>query len=257
MADYKFPTEVVDLPSQGYFYIDGHPLSSGKVEVKYMTAKEEDILTSQNLIQQGTVIDILLQSLIVDKTINIKDLLIGDKNAIMIAARILGYGKDYEVAMKCPACGEKNDLIIDLSQMPHKEIDFTQYEKGLNEFKSILPVSKREITFQLMTGRKDKSLEAELKGLAKFAAKNGPSQELTTRLKHQIIAIDGNRDTKAIRDFVDNELMARDSLELRRQIKNIGPDVAMQFRFDCEHCGHDEVVDLPIDSGFFWPNSKS
>ena len=96
MADYKFPTEMVDLPSKGHFYVDDHPLSSGKVEVKYMTAKEEDILTSQNLIQQGTVIDVLLQSLIVDKTINIQELLIGDKNAIMVAARILGYGKDYE-----------------------------------------------------------------------------------------------------------------------------------------------------------------
>ena len=96
MAEYKFPTEVVDLPSKGYFYVDGHPLSSGKVEVKYMTAKEEDILTSQNLIQQGTVIDVLLQSLIVDKTINVNELLIGDKNAIMIAARILGYGAEYK-----------------------------------------------------------------------------------------------------------------------------------------------------------------
>ena len=96
MADYKFPTEMVELPSKGYFYIDGHPLSTGKVEVKYMTAKEEDILTSQNLIQQGTVIDTLLQALIVDKTIKVDDLLIGDKNAIMVAARVLGYGKDYD-----------------------------------------------------------------------------------------------------------------------------------------------------------------
>ena len=95
MAEYKFPTEVVELPSKGYFYFEGHPLSTGKVEVKYMTAKEEDILTSQNLIQQGTVIDTLLKSLIVDKSIDMDDMLIGDKNAIMVAARILGYGKEY------------------------------------------------------------------------------------------------------------------------------------------------------------------
>ena len=97
MADYKFPTEMVELPSKGYFYTEGHPLSKGKVEVKYMTAREEDILTSQNLIQQGTVIDKLLESLIVDKSIKIDDMLIGDKNAIMVAARILGYGKDYDI----------------------------------------------------------------------------------------------------------------------------------------------------------------
>ena len=96
MAEYKFPTEMVELPSKGYFYFEGHPLSSGKVEIKYMTAKEEDILTSQNLIQQGTVVDKLLESLIVDKSIKIDDMLVGDKNAIMLSARILGYGKEYE-----------------------------------------------------------------------------------------------------------------------------------------------------------------
>ena len=96
MANYEFPTETVDLPSKGHFYFQGHPLSSGKVELKYMTAKEEDILTSQNLIQQGTVIDVLLESLIVDKSIKVEDLLVGDKNALMVAARVLGYGADYE-----------------------------------------------------------------------------------------------------------------------------------------------------------------
>ena len=116
MAEYKFPTEVVDLPSKGYFYIDGHPLSSGKVEVKYMTAKEEDILTSQNLIKQGTVIDILLQALIVDKTINVHDLLVGDKNAIMVAARVLGYGKEYEFEYD----GEEKS--VDLSKLEQDNI---------------------------------------------------------------------------------------------------------------------------------------
>ena len=111
MANFKFPTEMVDLPSKGHFYVDGHPLSKGKVEVKYMTAREEDILTSQNLIKQGVVIDKLLQSLIVDKSIKVDDMLVGDKNAIMVAARILGYGKNYEIEYE----GEKYD--IDLSKL--------------------------------------------------------------------------------------------------------------------------------------------
>ena len=97
MAEYKFPTEMVELPSKGYFYSEGHPLSSGRVEIKYMTAREEDILTSQNLIKQGTVIDKLLEALVVDKSIKMDDMLIGDKNAIMVAARILGYGKNYDI----------------------------------------------------------------------------------------------------------------------------------------------------------------
>ena len=129
MADaYKFPTEMVDLPSKGYFYFDGHPLSSGKVEVKYMTAKEEDILTSQNLIQQGLVIEKLLQSLIVDKSIDVDDMLIGDKNAIMVAARILGYGKDYEFTY------DGEEQLVDLSTPEPVELDFSQFTKGQNEF---------------------------------------------------------------------------------------------------------------------------
>ena len=130
MADYKFPTEMVELPSKGYFYYDGHPLSSGKVEVKYMTAKEEDILTSQNLIQQGTVIDKLLESLIVDKSIKLEDLLIGDKNAIMVAARILGYGKNYEFTYD----GEEHK--VDLSTLNPIDLDFSKFTKGKNEFLS-------------------------------------------------------------------------------------------------------------------------
>ena len=128
MADYKFPTEMVDLPSKGYFYVDGHPLSSGKVEVKYMTAKEEDILTSQNLIQQGLVIDKLLESLIIDKSVKLDDMLIGDKNAIMVSARILGYGKDYQFNYD----GEEQS--VDLSTLEPVKLDFSKFTKSKNEF---------------------------------------------------------------------------------------------------------------------------
>ena len=124
MADYKFPTEMVELPSKGYFYVEGHPLSEGKVEVKYMTAREEDILTSQNLIQQGTVIDKLLESLIVDKSIKIDDMLIGDKNAIMVAARILGYGKDYDITY------DDEEHTVDLSKLEPVDIDFSKFKKN-------------------------------------------------------------------------------------------------------------------------------
>ena len=121
MADYKFPTEMVELPSKGHFYFEGHPLSSGKVEIKYMTAKEEDILTSQNLIQQGTVIDKLLESLVVDKSINLDDMLVGDKNAIMVASRILGYGKDYKFTY------DGKEHSVDLSELEPVELDFSKF----------------------------------------------------------------------------------------------------------------------------------
>jgi hypothetical protein len=252
----KFPTEFIDLPSQGWFYPENHPLASGQVELKYMTAREEDILTSSNLIKKGIVIDTLINSLLVSD-ITYDDLLVGDKNAIMIASRILGYGKDYDIDMTCPKCQETNKLTIDLTMLNNKELDFDNLTKGSNEFEFELPLSKVLVTYQLMSGAFEKKLEAELKGLAKFVNKKGPGKELTTRLKHQIIAIDGNREKKDIRDFVDNDLFAQDSLALRTNMRAQSPDVATEMNFECDSCSHTEIVDMPIDVNFFWPGTKS
>ena len=252
----KFPTEFIDLPSKGWFYPEGSPLASGQVELKYMTAKEEDILTSANLIRKGKVIDTLINALLVSD-VTYDDILIGDKNAIMIAARILGYGKDYDIDYKCPSCGEMNKLTIDLTGLENKEIDFSKFKKHTNEFDFELPLSKNTITWKFMDGKSEKALEGELKGLAKFASKEGPGKDLTTRLKHQIIAINGNRDSKAIREFVDNDLFAQDSLALRTHMRESAPDVLTAFNFDCESCGYTKTVDMPIDTGFFWPSTRA
>ena len=252
----KFPTEFIDLPSKGWFYPEGHPLATGQVELKYMTAREEDILTSANLIRQGKVIDTLINALLVTP-VSYDDILVGDKNAIMIAARILGYGKDYDIDMPCPKCGEVNKLTIDLTGLNNKEIDFNSFKKNSNTMDFELPLSKRNITFKLMTGGDEKSIESEMKGLAKFANKKGPGKNLTTRLKHQIIAVDGNADTKVIREFVDNDLFAQDSLALRNHMREAAPDVLTKFNFECEACGYTESVDMPIDAGFFWPSSEA
>ena len=246
MADYKFPTEMVDLPSRGYFYVDGHPLSKGKVEVKYMTAKEEDILTSQNLIQQGTVIEVLLQALIVDKTINVQDLLIGDKNAIMVAARILGYGKDYNFVY-----GDEEQT-VDLSKLEPAKLDFSKFTKGKNEFSFDLPNSKRIITFRLLTGRDEQQIETELKALKKIS--KDTSSELTTRLKKMLLSVDGNTDKAFISSFVDNEFLSRDSLAFRNYLTSITPDIDMNAEV-VDSNGKEKVVVIPITLRFFWPSS--
>ena len=252
----QFPTEFIDLPSQGWFYPEGSPLANGQVELKYMTAREEDILTSANLIRQGKVIDSLINALLVSD-VSYDDILVGDKNAIMIAARILGYGKDYDIDYPCPKCGETNKLQIDLTALNNKELPFEKYKKYSNEFEFILPLSKKTITYKLLNGKDEKALESEMKGLAKFANKKGPGKGLTTRLKHQIIGIDSNRDTKVIREFVDNDLFAQDSLALRNEMRLAAPDVITKFNFECESCGYEETVDMPIDTGFFWPSTEA
>ena len=246
MADYKFPTEVVDLPSKGYFYIDGHPLSSGKVEIKYMTAKEEDILTSQNLIQQGTVIDVLLQALIVDKTINVHDLLVGDKNAIMVAARILGYGKEYEFEYD----GEEKS--VDLSKLDAVKLDFSKFTKGKNEFSFKLPTSERTITFKLLSGQDEKKIDAELKALEKISKSR--SSELTTRLKTMLLSVDGNSDKGYITNFVENEFLSRDSLAFRNYLTEITPDMDMTTTIVNSN-GKETEVTIPVTVRFFWPTS--
>lgn len=252
----KFPTEFIDLPSNGWFYPKESPLASGQVELKYMTAREEDILTSANLIRKGNVIDTLINALLVTD-VTYDDILIGDKNAIMIAARILGYGKDYDIDYKCPQCGETNKLQIDLTGLNNKEMDFDKFTQYSNEFEYELPLSKTTITYRFMDGKSEKALENEIKGISKFASKDGPGKDLTTRLKHQIIAINGNRDQKAIREWIDTELFAQDSLALRTEMRESAPDVLTQFNFDCESCPHTETVDMPIDTGFFWPTTRT
>ena len=157
-SKFKLPTETVELPSKGLLYPEGHALSTGTVEMKYMTAKEEDILTNQNYIKNGTVIDKLLQSMIVTE-FNYDELLIGDKNAIMIAARILSYGKEY------PADLGYGEQIVDLSQFEHKQIEESIYKRGINEFTFTLPTTDNVVTFKLLSHGDEKRIEQEIKGM--------------------------------------------------------------------------------------------
>ena len=246
MADYKFPTEMVELPSKGYFYVDGHPLSEGKVEVKYMTAREEDILTSQNLIQQGLVIEKLLQSLIVDKSINIDDLLIGDKNAIMVASRILGYGKDYEFTY------DGEEQTVDLSKLEPMDIDFSKFPKGINKFTFELPNSERIIVFKLLDGKDEKKIDAEIKAKQKISKEQ--STELTTRLKQMILSVDSKSEKVYINNFVDNEFLSVDSLAFRQHLSSITPDVDMTAQI-IDSTGKEIEVTIPVTLRFFWPSA--
>lgn len=246
MAEYKFPTEMVELPSKGYFYFEGHPLSSGKVEIKYMTAKEEDILTSQNLIQQGTVIDKLLESLVVDKSIKLDDMLIGDKNAIMVAARILGYGKEYTFTY------DDVEQSVDLTKLEPVEIKFSKFKKGVNEFNFKLPTTEREVTFKLLNGKDEKDIESEINAKQKISKTQ--SSELTTRLKQMILSVDGKSEKSYINNFVDNEFLSRDSLAFRQYLSTITPDVDMRVEISDSNDKKVEVT-VPITVRFFWPSA--
>ena len=229
-AKIDFPTEIITLPSRGQFYPEGHPLASGKIELKYMTAREEDILSSTNLIKQGVVIDKLLQSLIVTK-VNYNDLLLCDKNAVFVAARVLAYGPDYEVEITCPDCGQVSKHVVDLQEFDEKAIDFDALPKNVNRFDYVFPVSKKSIEFKMLSGI---------------------DPELSTRLKHIIVSVGGDESRSTINSFVDN-LLSRDSLAFRNHLKAVTPELETTFVFDCPHCDHiNEKMGMPINVNFFW-----
>ena len=246
----SLPTETVELPSKGLLYPLENPLSSGKIEMKYMTAREEDILSNQNYIRQGLVFDKLFQSLIVSK-INYDDLTLGDKNAILIAARILGYGKDYQVKYPHPVTGVEEPITIDLAEIKNKEVDYDLC-KNLNEFTFTLPQSKNEVIFKVLTHQDEKQIDTELKGLKKVNL----SADVTTRLKQAILAVNGSREKKDIREFVDNYLLAADARALRDYMRKITPDLDLTFTFMGSDGYIQEGVDLPIDASFFYPSTR-
>lgn len=241
--EFSMPTETVELPSKGLFYPEGHPLASGKVEMKYMTAKEEDILTNPNYLKQGNVIDKLLQSMIVTK-FNYDDLLIGDKNAIMVAARILSYGKNYDVVVR----GKEHT--VDLSLLRNKDFDESALKKG-NSFEFVLPTTQNVITFKLLTHGDEKDIDQEVKGIQKIQKDSFP--EATTRLKHIITSINGSPDKKNIREFVDKFLLAADARALRQEYNRVSPDLDMKFTYEDED-GEQREAALPITMTFFWPD---
>ena len=262
LKNYQFPTEIIELPSRGLIYPKDNPLSSGKVEMKYMTAKEEDILTTQSYIRDGSVLDRLFQSLIISNgeglPIKYVDLVTGDKNAIMIAARILGYGKDYEVEITDPFSGKKQKDVIDLTQFENKQYDgSSQVELHRNEFEFTLPRSQRVVTFMAMTESKERKVKYDVEELTKAnrKIKYETSRELTTRLKTMILSVDGESDRKLISHFVDNELFAVDSKALRGYIAEVIPDIDLTYEFVSEETGERREIGLPLDITFFWPNS--
>jgi hypothetical protein len=247
--EFKFPSELIDLPSEGKLYPKDSPLSSGQVELKYMTAREEDILTSQNLIKKGVVIDKLLDSLILSKGVKVEDLVMGDKNAIMVAARILAYGPEYTTEITNSTTGNVSTHVFNLSQCKYKPIPS---DISSNEFDITLPVSKMKIKFKLLVGKDESSIEAELQSLKKLGG--NVSRELTTRLKHCILSVDGDDTQSKINVFVDN-MLSRDSLFLRKELNRVSPDIDLSHEIESE--GEMVKVNIPMTTTFFWPDTTA
>jgi hypothetical protein len=246
---FPFPTEVITLPSKGLVYPESNPLSKGELTIKLMTAKEEDILTSAALIKKGIQLDKLLESIVVEPGVSINDLIIGDKNAILITSRILAFGPDYEAKIKDPFDGDEVDITIDLSQIKIKEIDESKLNRR-NEFEFTLPISKRNIKFKILTHGDEMMINKDIEASEKTLKQ---SNEITTRYRRIIVEVDGNRDMGYISNYVTNQLLAGDSKALRKHIAEITPDLDLKFDYTSPITGETEALRIPFGIGFFYP----
>jgi hypothetical protein len=251
MNETPFSTETIELPSKGLLYPSDHPLSSGTIDMKYMTAREEEILTNQNYIQKGTVLDKLLQSLIVTK-FDYNDLFVGDKNALLFAARVLAYGAEYPIKMVHPETKEEETVTIDLALVDSKPLH-PVFEKceGVNSFEFELPHSKVNLTFKLLTHRDERSIEEEVNSYKKIKKEIG---ENLVRLERIVTAVNGDTNKAKIKDFVQNQFLARDVREFRNYLRSLSPDIDSKVTVTFSDGHVLEGVEVPITLNFFWPD---
>lgn len=251
---FEFPTEIVDLPSKGLVYPEGHPLRKGNIEIKYMTAREEDILSSQSLIKKGVVLDKLFESVVVQDGIDINDIFIGDKNAILLATRVMGYGADYQVEVTDPFTLEPQSVTIDLGKVKTRDFN-EEILNGDNLYKFKLPKSGKELEFKLLTHGDEVEITKENQALARlYKGKGDTSFDVTTRLKHMIQSVDGNQDRGFITKWVQNGFLALDTKAFRKYVRELSPDMDLKFEFTSEVTGEQEALDIPFGISFFYPS---
>ena len=250
---YDFPVQIISLPSEGKCYAPSNPLSKGTLEIKYMTAKEEDILSSQNLIRKGVVLDKLFESVVVQPDVNPDDIVIGDKNAVFLATRILGYGPDYEVEVTDPFSGEKQKVVIDLSAVQTKDI-VDNILNAENRYELELPLSKKKVVFKLLTHKDEKDINAEIASLERLSKNKEFSSDVSTRLKYMIVSVDGDSDRGVVSKFSKN-MLAKDTKAFREYIKTISPDLDLKYDFVSEITGEAEALDIPFGINFFYPSN--
>ena len=246
---YPFPTEIISLPSKGLVYAESNPLAKGEITIKLMTAREEDILTSSNLIKKGIQLDKLLESIVVEPGVNVNDLVIGDKNAILITSRILAFGPEYLAKITDPFDSEEVDVTIDLTTVKIKEIDESILNRH-NEYPFTLPISKTQIKFKLLTHGDEQAINRDIEASQKTLK---TSNEITTRYRRMIVEVDGNREFGYISNFVSNRLLAGDSKALRKEVNKITPDLDLKFDYTSPITGETEALRIPFGIGFFYP----
>jgi len=249
------PTEFIDLPSEGRYYPEGHPLhGESTLEIKQMTAKEEDLLTSRSLLKKGIALDRLLKSVVINKAVDTNSLLVGDRNAILIATRVSGYGAEYQTKVSCPACGATQEYSFDLNEAQVYDGSGLRAEEatsnGDGTFLATLPRTKVEVHFRLLTGVDEKNLINQVENARK---KRQNENSITRQLKQIIISVNGDETQQAINYAVEN-MPSADARHLRLMYKLATPNVDLAQHFECNECDYDQEMEVPLTADFFWPD---
>lgn len=248
----EYSAAIIDLPSKGKVYSLDNPLASGQIKIKYLTAKEEDILTSQNLYEKGLVIDKLLESIVIGA--NKDDLIAGDKNAVLVAARIMAFGPEYKVSYTCQKCANIQEIDLDLGDLDPEELKISDDHTNGNRFKIKLNQSDATVEIGFLTHGDEQSIAKEIEFWSKQNKNSDQaSRELTTRYKYIIKSVNGETSKTKIQQFISTKLTIQDSRQLRKFIKETAPDLDMTFPFECNSCGFADRASIPIGFNFFWP----
>ncbi len=251
---WEIPVDQAPLPSRGLLYDKESTLYQREtIDIRAMTAKEEDILMSQAYIKQGVVIDKLLESCIIDKSIDVSELLVGDRNTILVALRVTGFGSDYSAATTCNHCDARSTEVFDLTSLSLKNLDTKPVSPGVNEFEVQLPISKKTATVSLMTTAVEKEIRDTEKRNKKVLGIDPDASRVTTRLINIIQSIDGIRDRNKLKKFIES-MPLQDSRVIRQFIKNNEPGIDMNSSYNCSYCNQEAQVTLSLGLNFLWPS---
>jgi|TARA_R110002126_G_scaffold285618_1_gene436084 hypothetical protein len=253
--NFVVPTEFVDLPSRGQFYAPSHPLhGQDTIEVRHMTAREEDILTSRTLLKKGIALDRLIESIVVNKSIKADTLLLGDKNSILVTSRIVAYGNEYNTKVTCPSCYAQVNFNFDLNNHQVRnssDVDDLEFETTTNgTFKVTLPKTNVVAEFKVLTGADENWLARQTEKKKKM--KNAVESTLSDQMRLFTVSLNGVTDKKTVNDFI-NHMPAADSRFLRTAYSKLSPNLDMTQDFSCYECGHEGELEVPFTAEFFWP----
>ena len=251
--NWEVPVETVPIPSEGKVYPEGSVLCNRHVlEIKAMTAQEEDILSSRALIQQGTVITHLIQSCLIDKTVDVQKMLLGDRNSLMVSVRITGYGSAYNADSMCPECGVRSSQKYSLTDLEIKRLEIDPVLHGENRFSFTLPITGKEVHFKFLTGEDEEERNVTMERKKKMSPGMKVDAAVTSKLEQLILSIDGVTERGKINQFIKN-MPALDSRRLRAYIEKHEPGIDMSVWMSCPGCSNTSRVSLPIGGNFFWP----